>query len=288
MVAGPVTLVFPVQDPARTPAVQRWGSQLVAELYHEGTLGVRCPDDVVAQAVLQKACGPVVAASANRAGNPPPRTADDRARARTALGDAQVLLKIPLEAPLAVYTGRLHPDKGLFYFVRAWRTVVEKHPTARLWLVGDGPERASWQAQRPDAIFCGTQTGDALAAHYASGDVFLFPSLTETWGNVTIEAMASGLAVLAYDCAAAEEVIRHGENGLKVTPEDEAAFTAEAAALAPDASLQRRLGEAAAARAAQLSWDAIIDRFEHVLLRLAHPQPTADTTMEWSSAARTG
>ena len=189
---------------------------------------------------------------------------------------------------VAVYVGRLAAEKNLALVFRAWDAMREAHPATRLVLVGDGPERASWQARRPDALFCGTQTGEALAAHYASGDVFLFPSLTETWGNVTIEAMASGLAVLAYDCAAAEEVIRHGDNGLKVAPEDEAAFVAAAATLAPDAGLQRRLGEAAAARAAQLSWDAIIDRFEQVLLRLAHPQPAADAAMEWSSTARAG
>jgi protein-tyrosine phosphatase len=73
---GPVTLVFPVSDPSASPAVQRFGSQLAIELYHEGTLGVRCPDDAVAVEVLRKAGGPVVAASANRAGNPPPRTAE--------------------------------------------------------------------------------------------------------------------------------------------------------------------------------------------------------------------
>jgi len=155
-------------------------------------------------------------------------------------------------------------------------------------LLGDGPERAIWQSRRPDAMFCGTQVCEALATHYASGDVFLFPSIIETWGNVTVEAMAAGLAVVAYDCAAAEEVIRHGENGLKVAPEDEAAFIAEAASLAPAAALQRRLGSAAAARAAQLSWDAIIDGYERVLLRLARPPLAAETQLDGAAAASAG
>jgi glycosyltransferase involved in cell wall biosynthesis len=189
---------------------------------------------------------------------------------------------------VVLYVGRLAAEKNLALVFRAYDAMRAAHPSTRLVLVGDGPERAAWQSQRPDAVFCGTRIGEALAAHYASGDVFLFPSLTETWGNVTIEAMASGLAVLAYDCAAAEEVIRHGENGLKVEPEDEAAFIAEAAALAPQTPLQRRLGKAAAARAAQLSWDAIIDSFEQVLLRLAQPQCAADAALEWSSEAGTG
>ena len=190
---------------------------------------------------------------------------------------------------VVLYVGRLAPEKNLALVFRAFDAMRETDPLARLVLVGDGPERAVWQAKRPDAIFCGAQIGEALAAHYASADVFLFPSLTETWGNVTIEAMASGLAVLAYDCAAAEEVIRHGENGLKAPPEDETAFVDQAISLAQSQALQERLGRAAAARAAQLSWEAIIDRFEHVLLRLALPQPgIPEPALDWSSAARTG
>ena len=189
---------------------------------------------------------------------------------------------------VALYVGRLAAEKNLALVFRAFDAMRAAHSATRLVLVGDGPERASWQARRPDAIFCGTQIGEALAAHFASGDVFLFPSLTETWGNVTIEAMASGLAVVAYDCAAAEEIIRHGENGLKAPPEDEAAFIEQAQSLAPDTARQRRLGNAAAARAAHLSWDAIIDGFEHVLLRLAHPLPAVDAEPAWPTAVRTG
>ena len=207
-----------------------------------------------------------------------PGRRDAALRARWGVGENETAV---------LYVGRLAAEKNLPLVFRAFDAMHETHPASRLVLVGDGPERPLWQARRPDAIFCGTQIGEALAAHYASGDVFLFPSLTETWGNVTIEAMASGLAVLAYDCAAAEEVIRHGENGLKALPEDEAAFIAHAAALAPDSAWQRRLGAAAAARAAQLSWDAIIDSFERVLLRLAHPEPAPDPRLNWPSAATT-
>lgn len=188
---------------------------------------------------------------------------------------------------VVLYVGRLAAEKNLALVFSAFDAMREANPASRLVLVGDGPERTSWQAKRPDAIFCGTQVGEALAAHYASGDVFLFPSLTETWGNVTIEAMASGLAVVAYDCAAAEEVIRHGENGLKAPPEDAATFIAQAASLALSPAFQRRLGSAAAARAAQLSWDAIIDSFERVLLRLARPDPAVDPLFDGSSAAPT-
>ncbi len=186
--------------------------------------------------------------------------------------------------PVALYVGRLAAEKNLALVFDAYDAMRTAQPATRLVLVGDGPERARWQAKRPDAIFCGTQIGEALAAHYASGDVFLFPSLTETWGNVTIEAMASGLAVVAYDCAAAEEMIRHGENGLKAAPDDATAFKQRAADTVTDRALQRRLGAAARARAAQLSWDAIVDGFEQVLLRLATPQPAIKAEPGWPSA----
>lgn len=207
-----------------------------------------------------------------------PGRRDPALRARWGLADDETAV---------LYVGRLAAEKNLPLLFRAFDGMRQAHPAARLVLVGDGPERALWQAKRPDAVFCGTRIGEALAAHYASADVFLFPSLTETWGNVTIEAMASGLAVVAYDCAAAEEVIRHGENGLKAPPEDEDAFVAQAVSLAPARALQRRLGTAAAAQAAQLSWDAIVDSFERVLLRLAHPQTAADTPPGRPSAAST-
>ncbi len=207
-----------------------------------------------------------------------PGRRDPSLRTRWGVNDSETVV---------LYVGRLAAEKNLALVFRAFDAMREAHSGMRLVLVGDGPERTSWQTKRPDAIFCGIQTGESLAAHYASGDVFLFPSLTETWGNVTIEAMASGLAVVAYDCAAAEEVILHAENGLKAAPEDETAFIAQAVSLAHDTAWQRRLGTAAAARAAQLSWDAIIDSFERVLLRLALPEPTTDTQLNWSSAART-
>lgn len=187
---------------------------------------------------------------------------------------------------VALYVGRLAAEKNLGLVFEAFDALVEREPGAKLVLVGDGPERASWQARRPDAVFCGTQVGEALAAHYASGDVFLFPSLTETWGNVTIEAMASGLAVVAYDCAAAEEVIRHGETGLKARPDDAAGFRKLAASLAGDATRQKQLGSAAVARAGQLSWDAIVEAFERVLMRLAQSQPQFSAGAPLASAAR--
>ncbi len=114
------------------------------------------------------------------------------------------------DTPVAIYVGRLAPEKNLPALLAAFDAIRRRVPAARLVVVGDGPAAKSLRAQCPDVHFAGIRTGEELAAHYASADVFLFPSLTETFGNVTLEAMASGLAVVAYDYAAAAQHIRHG------------------------------------------------------------------------------
>ena len=134
---------------------------------------------------------------------------------------------------VALYVGRLAPEKNLAAGHRGLPgdAAAARHH-ARLVIVGDGPLRAALQRAHPDLLFCGVHTGEPLATHYASADVFLFPSETETFGNVTLEAMASGLAVVAYDYAAARMHIAHGETGVLVPLGDARAFVTAAAALA--------------------------------------------------------
>ncbi|MPQ87245.1 glycosyltransferase family 1 protein, partial [Pseudomonas sp. MAFF 730085] len=110
-----------------------------------------------------------------------------------------------------LHVGRLAQEKNLGLLKRCFETLQRSYPQRRMQLiiVGDGPQRALLESELPDALFCGTQRGEELAKHYASGDLFLFPSLTETFGNVVLEAMASGLGVVAYDQAAATQHIRH-------------------------------------------------------------------------------
>ncbi|NTV93934.1 MAG: glycosyltransferase family 1 protein [Thiobacillus sp.] len=172
-------------------------------------------------------------------------------------------------AGLAVlYVGRIAPEKNLDLLVRAFEAIERIRPDARLILVGDGPDAAALKAAQPRFVHAGPRTGADLAAHYASADLFLFPSQTETFGNVVLEAMASGLAALAFDYAAAAEHIRHGENGVKAAFGDEDAFIDEARRLArrPEylAALRDRAREAA--RAA--SWNGIYDRLEGYYMRL--------------------
>ena len=131
-------------------------------------------------------------------------------------------------------------------------------------------------AQVPDAIFMGTQRGEALARCYASADVFAFASLTETFGNVVPEAMASGLAILAYQHAAAGQLIHHGRNGVLAPAGDETTFLRLARTLASDAAWARHLGRQARETAQALDWQHIIAGIEAQYL--AAMSPTAQAT----------
>ena len=123
-----------------------------------------------------------------------------------------------------LYVGRIAPEKNLGLALKAYRAIRGMNSSVKFILVGDGPLKTALQKEHPDLIFCGTQTGEQLARHYASGDIFVFPSETETFGNVTLEAMASGLGVVAYDYAAAKSHIAHGETGLLVPYGDSRSF----------------------------------------------------------------
>jgi glycosyltransferase involved in cell wall biosynthesis len=177
--------------------------------------------------------------------------------------------------PVFLYVGRLAAEKNLAAVIRAYRSAQREAPRARLVLVGDGPIRDALAAANPDAVFAGMRTGADLAAHYASADVFLFPSLTETWGNVTLEAMASGLAVVAYDRAAAAELIRHDVDGLLAAAGDEKAFLAQAAALAGQPQRIERLRIGARSRALESGWDRVVEQLEAGIIAAVEAGPLA-------------
>jgi glycosyltransferase involved in cell wall biosynthesis len=167
--------------------------------------------------------------------------------------------------PVVIHVGRLAPEKNIGLAIAAYRALQQTCAAARFAVVGDGPARAALQAAHPDLIFCGAQTGEALAAHYASGDVFLFPSETETFGNVTLEAMASGLAVVAFDYAAARAHIRPGWSGVLVPRGDARAFVERAADLARSPDAVRALGRQAREDVAAVDWAHVVRRLERML-----------------------
>ncbi|GAA0709037.1 glycosyltransferase family 1 protein [Dokdonella soli] len=133
-----------------------------------------------------------------------------------------------------IHVGRIAPEKNLELAVRAFHAIKADAPRARFVIVGDGPARATLAAQHPDIVFTGIRRGEDLARHYASGDLFLFPSLTETFGNVTLEALASGVPVVAFDYGAAHEHIHDVRAGSRVPRGDDDAFIAAAVASAAD------------------------------------------------------
>lgn len=160
--------------------------------------------------------------------------------------------------------GRLAPEKNLDLLVRAFDALQSRRALGRpmLVLVGDGPLRAALQARRPDALFTGQRTGEDLARHVASADLFVFPSMTETFGNVVTEALSSGVPVVAYDHAAAAQLLQSGANGQRVPLGQEQAFIDAVVAAAGDREALTRSREQARRSVESLDWSDVVKRFE--------------------------
>jgi glycosyltransferase involved in cell wall biosynthesis len=168
-----------------------------------------------------------------------------------------------------LYVGRLAAEKNVLLALRAFQAARRLRPLTRMVVVGDGPLRARLERDFPAAEFVGPQQGEALAAHYASADLFLFPSQSETFGNVTLEALASGLAVVAIDLAAASQHVSHGVSGLLVPPDDEEAFIRTAIRAAEMGELLAPMRHAARQAALQARWEQVLGRFEQRLAQIA-------------------
>ncbi|MEY4488369.1 MAG: hypothetical protein RIQ79_877, partial [Verrucomicrobiota bacterium] len=137
----------------------------------------------------------------------------------------------------------------------------ESEPGAHFVLVGDGPARASLAAAHPEFHYAGMRRGTDLAGHYASGDLFLFASVTETFGNVVTEAMASGLVTVAYDYAATREHVRDGINGFAADFNQPSAFHAAVTRALASKPRWPAIRAASRASALKLTWDAVVTRF---------------------------
>ena len=178
------------------------------------------------------------------------------------------------DGPVLLTVGRVAAEKNVALALRAFERARERQPGMRMIVVGDGPARARLEAAHPQARFVGVQRGAALAAHYASADAFLFPSLSDTFGNVVMEALASGLPVVAFDTAAAAEHVVSGRSGRIVAPGDEAAFIAAVASLTVADCASMR--EAALEAARRATWAEVLARFEARLESTVHaPEASA-------------
>ncbi len=165
------------------------------------------------------------------------------------------------DTPVACFVGRLASEKNLDLAARTFELYQRLNPATRCVFVGDGPQRRQLEADFPQFHYAGMQKGEALAAHYASADIFVFPSLTETFGNVLLEALASGLTTVSFNYACSQQLIEDGSNGFHAPIDDEESFLAK-----PTLAFRHwnspSVGERARHSALQLSWDSIVQQFE--------------------------
>jgi phosphatidylinositol alpha 1,6-mannosyltransferase len=177
-----------------------------------------------------------------------PGRRDDGLRAQLGVDD---------ETPLLLLVSRLVKEKDLGDLVAIDGELRARGVRFRLALVGDGPMRAELEAALPQAAFAGHQSGEELARWYASADLFIFPSTTETLGNVVLEALASGLPAVVVDRGGPQDLVTSGETGYVAPANDVAAIADRLERLLRDAELRRGMSAAARASAADRDWHAI-------------------------------
>lgn len=172
------------------------------------------------------------------------------------------------DTPVVIHVGRMAPEKNYGLLFQAYAAMRAAQPRLRCVLAGEGPLRARLQREHPECVFAGFFPRNEIGRYYASADIYIHASLTETFGNVLTEAMASGLAVAGFDYAAARQFVDHGRNGLAV-PCDPDALIHAAVMLATDEFLRAQLRRAARAAVEAQSWPTVIARFEADLAEIA-------------------
>jgi glycosyltransferase involved in cell wall biosynthesis len=169
-------------------------------------------------------------------------------RSRLGIGENEVVI---------LHVSRLVREKRLDTLTAALRQVTAPH---RVVIVGDGPDRDLVERELPHAVFAGFLRDEALATAYASSDIFVFPSDSESFGNVTLEAMASGLPTVCADATGSSSLVVPGQTGFLVPANDAGGFARQLTLLAQDQALRRRMGEAARVRALTYSWEETLAR----------------------------
>lgn len=160
--------------------------------------------------------------------------------------------------PAITFVSRLVQEKGLDIVVDVLRRLRDKGIAHKAVLVGDGPERSHLEESIPDAVFAGHLTGEALATAYASSDIFLFPSDTETFGNVTLEALSSGLPAVVADATGSNDLVENGMNGYLADPGSSSSFFEHVERLIADPDLRQEIGMRARAGAQAYDWDYVL------------------------------
>lgn len=175
----------------------------------------------------------------------------------------RTLFNIPADASIVLCVGRLAVEKNLHLLLDAWRQIYTDELPARLVLVGTGPMAGDLiAAANRGVVLTGVLTGDALSEAYASADLFAFPSSTETFGNVLLEAMASGLPALAVSAGGVLDFAEHDRSAWLVSPDSASALAAGLKCLLGDASLRVRLAAGGLQVAAARDWAGVFDAVE--------------------------
>jgi glycosyltransferase involved in cell wall biosynthesis len=216
----------------------------------QGASGFIAPSDAIALE-LREAGFPVerIARIDNGVAIPPPQSPASRQAARAALGEANHDLRLEPNAPLAVYTGRLHADKGLLDLVNAWRPIAERWPAARLWLVGEGPQREELFRRISDLDLryriCLPGAFDDTEQVLEAADMFILPSYSEGMSLSLLEAMAAGIPVVASDIAGNRALVTHDQSGLLVPARDVRGLSAAIVRLMEQPAIRSSLGSRA-------------------------------------------
>ena len=163
-----------------------------------------------------------------------------------------------------ISVGRMAPEKNLDQVLKTYEALKVTGQAFKLVMVGDGPLKEQFQKRYPEIIFPGMLSQTNLAAYYASSDLFIFPSQTETFGNVTLEALASGIPVLAFDCAAARDWVQTGVNGWLVAENNPEGFAAQAVSIFKSKDLLDQITQSTRQQVVHLDWDQIAEQVESV------------------------
>ena len=162
--------------------------------------------------------------------------------------------------PVICFVSRLVTEKGLDVVTDVMRGLKKRGVAHRLVIVGDGPERDRLRSALPDAIFEGHQTGQPLATAYASSDLFLFPSDTETFGNVTLEALSSGLPAVVANATGSNTLVQDGYNGSLATPRNSGDFLEKTVKLLGDDAWRAKMSVNARRSAESYDWAKVLGR----------------------------
>lgn len=174
-----------------------------------------------------------------------------------------------VDSPVMIYVGRIAEEKNLDLTLRCYRHLKNIRPDLKFVIVGSGPAAERIRQQFPEVILTGPKTGEELGAHYASADFFPFTSITETYGNVILEAMASGIGILSFHYAAGKLHIQQGVNGYHAPLGDEQQYLTLAENLLQRPEQLKAMRESAVKHAEKFSWPVIADGFLQILQALS-------------------